>query len=284
MKLNVKTNKMVDGRTFSDILHHYQVEIELANKIRNSRPKERKRLYGSLYDELFEKVPNHPQLISKKFGKHRKLRVKSEISFFKNLLSPSSVFLEIGAGDCSLSKRVARFVQKVVAVDVSDRILRDMNLPRNVTLMLSDGITIPVEPGTVDVAYSNQLMEHLHPEDASEQLKSIHRSLCHGGKYICITPNRLNGPHDISKYFDEEAKGLHLKEYTNGKISEILTMVGFRKIQPYIQLKSHFFHVPLFALIRLERLLCGVSYLPRVRTARTKFFRELLGIRIVASK
>jgi|TARA_Y100000310_G_scaffold174564_1_gene174593 SAM-dependent methyltransferase len=284
VKLNDKTNKMVDGRTFSDILHHYQVEIELANKIRNSHPKERKRLYGSLYDELFEKVPNHPQLISKKFGKYRELRVKSEISFFKNLLSPSSVFLEIGAGDCSLSERVARFVQKVVAVDVSDRILRDMNLPRNVTLMLSDGITIPVEPGTVDVAYSNQLMEHLHPEDASEQLKSIHRSLCHGGKYICITPNRLNGPHDISKYFDEEAKGLHLKEYTNGKMSEILTMVGFRKIQPYIQLKSHFFHVPLFALIRLERLLCGVSYLPRVRTARTKLFRELLGIRIVASK
>jgi predicted SAM-dependent methyltransferase len=50
-------------------------------------------------------------------------------------------------------------------------------------------------------------MEHLHPDDAFEQLKQIYTALTPGGLYICTTPNRLTGPHDVSKYFDETAAG-----------------------------------------------------------------------------
>jgi hypothetical protein len=31
-------------------------------------------------------------------------------------------------------------------------------------------------------------MEHLHPEDAFEQLRNIIRALAPGGRYVCITP------------------------------------------------------------------------------------------------
>jgi hypothetical protein len=57
-------------------------------------------------------------------------------------------------------------------------------------------------------------MEHLHPEDALEQLQKIRRTLARGGVYVCITPNRVNGPHDVSGLFDDEARGLHLREYS----------------------------------------------------------------------
>lgn len=57
-------------------------------------------------------------------------------------------------------------------------------------------------------------MEHLHPDDAYEQLQEIYNALIPGGIYICITPNRLSGPHDVSQYFDSIATGFHPKEYT----------------------------------------------------------------------
>jgi hypothetical protein len=64
------------------------------------------------------------------------------------------------------------------------------------------------------VAYSYQLMEHLHPGDALEQLVNIYQALKRDSVYCCVTPNRISGPHDISVYFDTVAQGLHLKEYS----------------------------------------------------------------------
>ena len=55
----------------------------------------------------------------------------------------------------------------VYAVEVSEEITGNLAFPRNVRLLLSDGTSIPVPDASVAVAYSNQLMEHLHPDDAA---------------------------------------------------------------------------------------------------------------------
>jgi len=60
--------------------------------------------------------------------------------------------------------------------------------PANFTLIISDGCSIPAQRNSVDVAYSNQLMEHLHPDDALEQVHNVLDVLKPGGVYICITP------------------------------------------------------------------------------------------------
>ena len=73
-------------------------------------------------------------------------------------------------------------------------------------------------------------MEHLHPDDAIVQLTNIKNALTNGGKYICITPNRINGPHDISRYFDKEASGFHLKEYTFTDLNKIFKNIGFSTV------------------------------------------------------
>jgi SAM-dependent methyltransferase len=121
----------------------------------------------------------------------------------------------------------------VYALDVSAEITRTDTLPANFSLILSDGTTIDVPPDSITVAYSNQLMEHLHPDDALEQLSNIYRALAPGGIYICVTPNRLTGPHDISRHFDPVATCLHLKEYTNTELMALLRRVGFRKADQY---------------------------------------------------
>ncbi len=94
--------------------------------------------------------------------------------------------MEIGPGDCKISIEVAGLVKKVIAIDVSSEITKQIKTPDNFSLILSDGSSIPVAENSVDVAYSNQLMEHLHPDDAMKQLKNIVRALAPGGIYLCL--------------------------------------------------------------------------------------------------
>jgi hypothetical protein len=74
----------------------------------------------------------------------------------------------VGAGDCALSARVAEGARAVYAVDISDQAVRP--LPPNVKLCLSTGRSIPARVRASTFAFSDQLMEHLHPDDAIEQL------------------------------------------------------------------------------------------------------------------
>lgn len=138
------------------------------------------------------------------------------MGLLKYFLKPESIFLEIGPRECALSFEVSRHVRKVYAIDVSEEIIKAMRiLPQNFELIISDGTSIPVPENRITIAYSDQHMERLHPDDAFVQLQNIHDALTRGCVCLCITPNRLTSPHDISLYFDKVATGFHLKEYTH---------------------------------------------------------------------
>jgi SAM-dependent methyltransferase len=194
------------------------------------------------------------------------------------------VFLEVGAGDCALSFAVAAFVKQVYAVDVSAEITRAASVPANFKLILSDGCSIDVPEGSVHLAYSNQLMEHLHPDDAFEQLRNIHRALAPGGVYICSTPNRLNGPHDVSRYFSDRAGGFHLREYTTSELSQIFRSAGFSKVGSYIGVKGVFTQVPSGPLALFERTFSVLPHKMGQRLGSLPPFRQLLDIRLAGVK
>ncbi len=125
--------------------------------------------------------------------------VDTQLGWLAPYFNRETVFLEIGAGGCHLSLAMAERVKAVVAVDVSNEITSHVTPPTNFRLVISDGTSIPVPPGTIDLAFSNQLMEHLHPDDAAEQLREIFKALAPGGTYLCFTPNSMTGPHDVSR-------------------------------------------------------------------------------------
>ncbi|HUR40738.1 MAG TPA: class I SAM-dependent methyltransferase, partial [Verrucomicrobiae bacterium] len=197
-------------------------------------------------------------------------------------LQPGGTFLEIGAGDCALASRIARDAKQVYAVDLSDQTQGDV--PANVKLVISDGRSIDVPAGSIDLAFSDQLMEHLHPDDAEEQLRNIHRALKPGGVYMCVTPNRIYGPSDISAFFDDEPRGFHLKEYTLREIRAIFLRAGFPRMHVYIGARGRFMRCPAWIAAAFESTLAKLPATWRRKVADTKLVRAMLGLRVAGIK
>ena len=120
--------------------------------------------------------------------------------------------------------------------------------------------SIPAPEGSIDIVYSNQLMEHLHPEDSYQQLLNILKVLVPGGVYVCLTPNRVSGPHDVSAHFDDVATGFHLKEYTVTELSKLFREVGFEKVAQFIGVRGRYIKCPVLPAVIIERVL---SVMPR---------------------
>lgn len=274
-----------DGqRTYDELRAHYTVERELADKLRRSSKDERRHLYTSLYNELYQRVPLHPQLTRKADPNLQYHALIERVKFLKRFLGPQSTFMEIGAGDCSLSVALSKDVMKVYAIDVSDEIAKSFEFPENFELIISDGCSIPIAENSITVSYSYQLMEHLHQDDALEQVRNIFKTLAPGGTYICVTPSHLNGPHDVSKYFDDVATGFHLKEYTVTELSQIFKDAGFSKIQIGIATRGIFFCAPLFPACWLEWVLLKLPHALARKIASLYPFELLLGITMIGTK
>jgi SAM-dependent methyltransferase len=270
------------ARSALRVREHYEVEKALATRLRGASREERRALYPALYDELFRRVLDHPMLHTQRTPENVARAVAYHIDTLRPFINARTTFLEIGAGDCSLSIALAAQVKQLYAIDVSAEITSQLALPANFQLRISDGTSIPVPAGSVDVAFSNQLMEHLHPDDALEQLRQIFAALAPGGRYLCVTPNRLNGPHDVSRGFDATATGLHLHEYTVRELVGIMKEAGFRRVQTYFRPR----HICTAAgpVIAVEAALGCLPPTLRRTVASTGPLRKILGIKLVATK
>ena len=277
-------NKQPRERSNERIRQHYLIEKELAARLRTASKQERQNLYTEVYDELFRRVPDHPQLSLKLDTAAQQDNLNQRLALLRKFLRRDVTYLEIGPGDCTLANEVARLVRKVYAVDVSHEITKEVELPDNVELIISDGSSIPVPNDSIDLAYSDQLMEHLHPDDAVDQLANIYRSLVPGGRYICITPNRLSGPHDVSQYFDDVASGFHLKEYTLRELSGVFSRVGFRRFQALVGARGFELRVPALFPRTIEFLLEKAGGRFGRKVARGLPLRLILGVKLIAWK
>ena len=275
-------------RTFEEIEFTYKLEKELAHKLNSATREERlsSNLYTTAYNDFFAQLPQHPVQKLKDDPESSAAVVDGWMPALRPFLRPDMTFLEIGPGDCSLSLRIAKDAKKVYAVDVSDEVTKGLDLPPNFELAISDGCSIPVPENSVDVAYSHQMIEHLHPEDASEQLRNLYKVLKEGGIYVCMTPNRLSGPHDTSQFFDDIATGWHLKEYTVGELSDLFRAAGFSKIS-YFKIRNNLqLELPLNMLTLPLLKLCEktLEILPASLRRDLALKLQFRGITIVGTK
>jgi SAM-dependent methyltransferase len=278
---------MQDNRTAAQIREHYELEKRLAAQLRQASRDERPLLYRSLYDELLRKLPHHPllQVRSDEAAKlDRQHLVTYELANLSPFLRAGQTYMEIGPGDCAVALAVCKLVTTVYAVDVSTEITKSIDMPPNFHLALSSGCDIPVPDGTIDVAFSSQLMEHLHPQDAEEQLANIFKALAPGGVYLCITPNRLNGPHDVSRGFDESPMGLHLREYSLSELRALFLKTGFTSVSAFVRAGRIAFRLPAIAVLPLEGLLDLLPYGLRSTIASLPVIRNFLGVKLIGVK
>lgn len=125
----IKQLPEIEKRNWPELLEHYELEKNLATRLRNSTREERKHLYNELYNELFEKIPYFQNRISDK--QKRFEAAATQIQFLKCFLRPGSIFMELGAGDSALSIQLCALQKKVFAIDVCYQIPARTELPDN---------------------------------------------------------------------------------------------------------------------------------------------------------
>lgn len=269
-----------EKRTPEQLREHYELEKKLANRLRNSTREERRHLYSEVCDELYSSIPHHPRHTRLTSAKEVDRRVQAALRKVRPHLFPEAVFMEIGPGDCRSVCEVAKHVKKAYGFEVSTAVARPEHPPANFEFVVYDGTSLPLPPASVDLAFSESVMEHLHPDDAFDQLQSIAATLKPGGKYIFNTPHQFTGPRDISRYFDEVATGFHLKEYTFAELAALLKNVGFRRLR----VATPFGPVPIGLSLVAERILAPLPYRMRHWVSRTRLARILMDIRIIATR
>lgn len=267
--------------SLADRRRHYEVEVELAERLRTASQDERRRgLYADVYRERLERIPSHPLLLRAQDADATRASAERQLRLLERHLSPDTVFAEVGPGDCAVCLAAAPLVSEVYAVDVADGLAADGPWPDNLHFVHSDGIRLGLPRESVDLVYSNQVLEHLHPDDARDHLAEVLDALRPGGLFVCITPNRLSGPWDVSRGHAPTARGLHLREYSLSEQADLLRSLGFT--------------VSLVASYRGARLLPRVPERP-VRAlerllervppgARRRLAGPLVAVKIVATK
>ena len=274
-----------DRRSGDRIIAHYELERRLAAKMRQSNRDEREQgLYTQLYDALLSGLDDHPRKKRVSLADATKY-ISRQVRMIKSHIRPDDVFLEIGGGDCKVALAVAPMVKRSVVLDVTDELVPQEPGVDNFEFVKTSGVHIPMPDESVSFVYSNQLMEHLHPQDALEQLNEVFRVLKPGGRYLCRTPNRLTGPHDVSKYFDDEPTGMHIREYTYGELDKLFHDAGFRGGRIVMAPRALYLAtVPRFLVLPIEAMVQRIPRKLHTAICRSAIVRALMGITMIANK
>lgn len=221
-------------RSPEQLRHHYEVERELAGKMRASSREKRTELFQTLYTELFERVPDHPRLTRRETPEQSRINVEKQFRLIAPHLEENMTFLEIAPGDCRLSLEATQHCAKVIGVDISDQRDPEETFPDNFELIVYDGYDLSQIPdSSVDIIFSYQFLEHLHPDDVPLHFDLARRLLKPGGLYILDTPHRYSGPHDISRFFGNQLNCFHFQEWTIGQLKQTLRTHGFDQCWVY---------------------------------------------------
>ncbi|MFZ5985890.1 MAG: methyltransferase domain-containing protein [Bacillota bacterium] len=101
------------------------------------------------------------------------------------LLKKSMSVIDLGSGNGYISLAVAKHVKKVIAVDISKEMIKELRKNarargvKNIEALESDGQEVPVEDESVDMVCASMYLHHI--EDPDLAIKEINRVLKPGG-------------------------------------------------------------------------------------------------------
>ena len=268
-------------QTPAELREHFDIERELAARLRDATSKEARRaLYGEVYRERSERIGHHPLVVRAADPHLRAPDVRHQLALLRPFLAPSHTFCELGAGDGAVARAVAPFVEHALALDVTDALARGTPAP-GFEFRVFDGFDLGVPDESLDVVYSNDVIEHLHPEDALDQIVAVYKALRPGGVYVCVTPNSLSGPHDVSRHFSDTPQGFHLCEYTTTALARTFRRAGFHRTRIVLTVRGRRLS-PLLPSALVRPLETPLAALPL--RLRRPLARGLAAVKVVAVK
>lgn len=220
-------------RSREQLRNHYEVEKELAARLRKSTRAERKHLFGTLYEELFRRVPDHPRATRLDSADEHRRNVAAQMRLLREFLRPDTTLVEVAPGNGWLGCEAAKTAKQVFGIDISDQRDAKLAFPPNYQHIVYDGEHLDLPDGIADAAFSYQFLEHLHPDDIDPHFQIVRRLLKPGGVYVFDTPHRYSGPHDISCEFSNTLDCFHFQEWTHREMRLLLRRHGFSRSQVF---------------------------------------------------
>ena len=198
----------------------------------------RQLIYAEAYDVISSFVSQYKKKETSGFH-------QSYVQFLKAFIEQKDI-LEIGCGYGVSSICFATHARSVVGIEINDHLVEAARKKtckqgiHNATFYNMSACRLAFPAHSFGVVYSNDVLEHLHPDDMITHLKQAYHVLRPNGYYICLMPSKLTGPHDSSCHYVAKGgnpQGLHLKEYTHEEFYQVLKGIGFsRIISPFLSL------------------------------------------------
>jgi SAM-dependent methyltransferase len=250
-----------DEITFDMVQKHWLLEKSLTKQLLGSTPKNRQTTFYDAYNTLYNELPwlaksgsNINHTASDQIYTNRWLPLLKEIK-------GKSIY-EVGSGNGSLINFLASKGAICTGTEISNNRPDKSTVP-NLEWHSTDGVNLINYEAkeSYDIVISDQVIEHLHPDDIGIHFKNVFDILKPGGKYIFYTPHYYMGPGDVSLVFGKaEAEGMHLKEYKYHEVYGLLESVGFNKIDIPVNLDKTMRILPLLSaaiFLMLEKsLMC----------------------------
>lgn len=221
-------------------------------------------LYSEFYSKLLSVYGRHEELYPEDNPKDK------TVHLFEKELNQKSV-IDFGCGQGYMLQSICKKLNasKLTGVDVyiPDELKADIRInfeAANIVKYTTDT--------SFEVAISDNVVEHLVPEDAKTHLEHIYGALSNSGKLILIMPNRLFGPADITRIQDFshagklDALGGHVNESTYTEMIAILKSVGFRKFSTVLP-------IPKFKYTLLRKVRVGTGWITTIE--KSKFLLRL---------
>ena len=145
--------------------------------------------------------------------------------------------LDVGCGAGEFLFACSRLAEpdRLLGIDV---FVTPLELPeRRLRFVRGDVVEFTLPDPPFDVAMSDNVYEHVAPQDVPRHLDSIRRALKPGGTLVLLMPNRHFGPWDVTRILDDSysgrtpAQGTHLNETTYAELLPRLAQSGFGRFR-----------------------------------------------------
>jgi 2-polyprenyl-3-methyl-5-hydroxy-6-metoxy-1,4-benzoquinol methylase len=223
------------------ILKHWALEKSLREELLRSTPDTRWEVFEHCYSRLYRELAWLNQLEARATSSSPSVHYATWIDVIG---SPPLNIYEIGSGKGDLIHYLATCGFRCKGSEITrERGQSWSKCHPNLSWGISDGVHLEqFEPeGVYDVVISDQVIEHLHPDDLLDHFRGVFEILSIGGRYIFSTPHISVGPSDISRVFQSNRlMGMHLKEYTYSELVDLLGQTGFKQLQSIIRLPAKF--------------------------------------------